>query len=340
MKNIQLLQEMITEKYVDVQKHPELPLYIYNYSPKAQYDRIWNEVTLACRGLILNENYEIIARPFVKFFNWGEQENQIIPDESFEVFEKMDGSLGILYWADDKPFVASRGSFASTQAIKATELLYSKYQNTLDKLDKGKTYLFEIIYPQNRIVVDYGSMEALVLLAVIDTQTGEDLPLEEIGFPIVKRFDGIKDLDKLKTMEEANKEGFVIQFKSGLRYKVKFEEYLRVHRLVTQVSTLTIWEAMMDETPFDEILDRVPDEFYHWVKQTATELESSFKAIEQQCKADFKVLETVKETALYFKTCQHQAVLFAMLNGKDYKKIIWKKLRPTFQKAFTLSDGE
>ena len=90
--NIQELHQLIQQDYINVQKHPDADLYIYNYSAKAQYERMWNEWTLACRGLIMNGNHEVVARPFKKFFNLGEVENQWIPDEPFEVYEKMDGS--------------------------------------------------------------------------------------------------------------------------------------------------------------------------------------------------------------------------------------------------------
>lgn len=178
--NIQDLKQLIADDYINVQKHPTADLYIYNYSPKAQYDRLWNDWTLACRGLIMNALYEVVARPFHKFFNLEETENLILPDEPFEVYEKMDGSLGILYWADGKPAIATRGSFTSEQAIVATELLHTKYANSLEHLDPTKTYLFEIIYPENRIVIDYGDARKLVLLAVIDTKTGAEISLPNV----------------------------------------------------------------------------------------------------------------------------------------------------------------
>ena len=65
----ELLQEMINEKLVSVQKHPETDLFIYNYSPKVQYEKLWNEVTLKTRGLILDAQMNFVARPFGKFFN-------------------------------------------------------------------------------------------------------------------------------------------------------------------------------------------------------------------------------------------------------------------------------
>jgi len=224
MLNKELLKQMIDEKLVSVQKHPTADLFIYNYSPRVQYEKLWNEVTLKTRGLILDSNMNIIASPFGKFFNLEEHAPEEIPSLPFNVYDKLDGSLGIIYWLNDKPFVATRGSFTSDQAIHATEILHTKYNHLFDKLDKDKTYLFEIIYPQNRIVVDYGSLDDLILLTIICNKTGEE-SLEDIGFKTVKIFDGINDIQKLKELEEENKEGFVIRFNNGFRIKMKFAEW-------------------------------------------------------------------------------------------------------------------
>ena len=94
-----------------------------------------------------------------------------LPNEPFEVYEKLDGSLGILYWLGDEPYIATRGSFESPQAQIATELLRAY---DLSGLDRRRTYLFEIIYPENRIVVNYDDRRELVLLAIIDTATGRE----------------------------------------------------------------------------------------------------------------------------------------------------------------------
>jgi T4 RnlA family RNA ligase len=336
MIDLPLLKSMIAEGYVHAQKHPTQDLFIYNYSPKTQYERVWNDVTLMCRGLILDADYNIVARPFTKFFNLGEMENQVMPNEAFEVYEKLDGSLGIMYFVDNQAFIATRGSFASDQAIRANAILHEKYAKILrGSLDKNKTYLFEIIYPENRIVVDYGVVEDLILTAIVDNATGEDVPLLDIGFPLVKQYHGIHDIHILKTLEEANREGFIIKYKSGLRYKVKFEEYMRIHRIVTQVSNINIWEYMSAGMPFDEMLDRVPDEFYDWVKKTSADLKNQYETIEKQCQLDFKILENRKASALYFQTCAYPAVLYKMLDEKPYNDVIWKMLRPDFQKPFS-----
>ncbi len=350
MIDLALLKDMIDGGFVNVQKHPKYDLFIHNYTPKTQYERVWNAVTLMCRGLILDGAYNIVARPFEKFFNLGEQENQVLPNEPFSIFEKLDGSLGILYFVDNQAFMATRGSFTSEQSTKANAILQSKYVQILRGLDQTKTYLFEIIYPENRIVVNYGAMEDVILTAIIDTQTGENLPLVDVGFSMVKQYHGITfgSRDKaclvstLNDLEEVNREGFVIQYKSGLRYKIKFEEYLRIHRIVTQVSNVNIWEYLAANMPFDEILDRVPDEFYDWVKATSTDLKAQFDAIEAQCQADFKAntenFETRKEAAAYFLTCRYPSVLFKILDKKPHDDVIWKLIRPSFQKPFSKLD--
>ena len=332
--NIQTLNQLIAEDYIKVNKHPTADLYIYNYTAKAQYERLWNEWTLACRGLIMDADFNIVARPFPKFFNLEELVDVSIPNEPFEVYEKMDGSLGILYWIHNEALVATRGSFVSEQAIVATELLNTKYADSIPLLDKTKTYLFEIIYPENRIVLDYGTERKLVLLAIIDIQTGDEFPLEDIGFEIVKKYDGLNDLQQLKALEEDNREGFVVKFKSGYRLKVKFEEYQRIHKIVTQVSTLSIWEYIKEGQDLTPILEKVPDEFYEWVKATHAELLKNYAEIEAQAQKDFRVLENRKETALYFLTCEYPAILFKMLDNQEYSSIIWKLLKPVYQKPF------
>ena len=116
--NLSLINEMIEAGYIQVKKHSDADLFIYNYSPKAQYDRIWNEATLACRGLILDGDGNIIARPFQKFFNLGEFEGQYLPASVFEVYDKLDGSLGITYQLNGKWQIATRGSFFQIKQLK------------------------------------------------------------------------------------------------------------------------------------------------------------------------------------------------------------------------------
>lgn len=67
------LQPYIDKKLISVQKHPDFDLFIYNYTQKCTFSGAWDEITRMCRGLILDSQGNVIARPFDKFFNRGEQ---------------------------------------------------------------------------------------------------------------------------------------------------------------------------------------------------------------------------------------------------------------------------
>src|ERR1041384_1181072 len=109
--NLNNLDKRIAEGYINVQKHPTENLWIHNYSNSAQFDQVWDNETLMCRGLIMDADRNIVARPFPKFFNLSEviPKGEQLPNEDFIVTEKMDGSLGILYKVNHVPNIATRG---------------------------------------------------------------------------------------------------------------------------------------------------------------------------------------------------------------------------------------
>ena len=195
-EDIVLIEKMIDDGCISRQKHPLASLYILNYTKKANFNKVWNRATKMCRGLIVDEDWNVVARPFEKFFNYeeiaGSEELKKVENEPFEIYEKLDGSLGILYWIGNILSIATRGSFVSDQANHATKVLWDKYSNVVSDLDKSKTYLFEIIYPEDKKVVNYGDLDDIVLLAVIDTETGEEQDIADYSrkFRCVARYNG------------------------------------------------------------------------------------------------------------------------------------------------------
>ncbi|MFF7178375.1 RNA ligase [Streptomyces sp. NPDC008121] len=248
--------------HVTRKAHPELPLSIYTYTRVCQYERIWNRVTTRCRGLVADDvTGEIVALPLPKFFNIGEHATgqpyaSALPDEPFEVYDKVDGSLAVVFHYAGRWRVASKGSFISAQATWA--------QRRIDTADTsalipGVTYLAEILYPQNRIVVDYGDRRDLVLLAAFAAD-GTEIPLADAA----PRWQGVgsvvtvwppMDIDELVKLTESNTlpggraatgtdaEGFVLRFASGVRAKAKLSEYVRLHKVLTGVTERDIWRS-------------------------------------------------------------------------------------------------
>lgn len=315
--------------YISSQPHHHLPLKILNYTQQTQFEWRWNAQTMLCRGLIVDHQNQIVARPFPKFFSY-DQLAGLVPKEPFEAYEKLDGSLGILYQFDGHVQIASRGSFDSTQARRATEIYRRHYRDIT--LDPSITYLFEIIYPENRIVVDYGDREDLILIAAIETESGNEQPLPDIGFPLVKRYDGLLDFEQLLSIQDDSREGFVVRFQSGRRVKIKFEEYKRLHKLMTGISSKHIWEAVSQGSQMSKLIERVPDEFFSWIKQVEADLLSNFERLETEFRLQFEQtpkFATRREYADYFLTHPNPSIMFAMLDGKPYQSMIWKMLRPS-----------
>jgi RNA ligase len=328
-----LLEEYYEEGWLIKQTHPTLPLTIWNYSQKTQYEGKWDEITLRCRGLVTDDEGNIVARPFKKFFNIEEAKHNATKE--FDVYEKMDGSLGIFFYFKGEPVFASRGSFTSEQAIKGTELLdkYNWERGTYE----GYTYMFEILYPENRIVVDYGEEEKLVVLGVINTTTGEDCKFDEMeseGFNIVKKYHTIKNYEHLKSLNWENKEGFVVKFENGDRCKIKFEDYLRLHKIMTEISTKSVWECLSKGDDIYEMLKDVPDEFFKGIDAYIEELKSEYKSIEVKTSATFDLYKDLnrKDFAESVKWNKYAPILFKRMDGKDYSDAIWRVIKPKYKK--------
>jgi len=382
--DLEVLSDYINRGLVIKQNHPTLPLSIYNYSRECQYNGIWDDITLNCRGLVLDTEGNVIAKPFPKFFNYEEHKPEDIPNEYFEVYEKMDGSLGIFFYYEeelsderryniwfnnnyetgmerffdpnnlpnfDDPYyeptpkvkgewhMATRGSFTSEQAIKGMEI--ATKNGLYMECVPGYTYLFEIIYPENRIVVDYGKEERLVLLGVMNRR-GEEFPYEELvedGWDIVMKYKTWgEDWETLKKEISKDNEGYVIRFSGGMRMKIKGDEYVRLHRILTNFSTKDIWELLRNNEQLEPFLDRVPDEFDVWVKEVVRDLQTQYNTILNDYRTIlFNIWHPDKKVfAEYAKRYPHPSLLFSMYDGKNESTYdyIWKLLKPKYEKPF------
>jgi len=333
--NLEVLERYYKEGWIIKQSHPTLPLTIWNYSQATQYERKWDEITLQCRGLVTDEKGNIVARPFRKFFNIEEREHT--PTSEFEVYEKMDGSLGILFNYKQEWIFASRGSFTSDQCIKFKEIFYKNHDELL--LSRSNTYLFEIIYPENRIVVDYGDQEKIIMLGEIHTDSGEELDLEfntQLGFNVVEKYNGIEEYTQLKSKIQNNQEGFVVRFSNGDRCKIKGEEYLRLHKIMTEISTKSVWECLSTGEDIYKLLENVPDEFFNKITKYVEELNSQYSLVEAKANTLFEILKghtSDRATfAKYAKVTNIAPILFKMLDGKSYRDVIWNMIKPEYRK--------
>lgn len=277
---------------------------IFNYRGEVEIKNLWNNVNVWCRGLIfdLNNTRKPVAVPFKKFWNVG-QKPQTRPDvlaklgAPVSVLDKADGSLGIVFWDKYREAlrVSTRGSLESEQAIWAT-----KWIN--DNIDSGelqqlrqelmdRTYLVEIIYAANRIVVKYDFAGLILLDQICNATQSMASQLDQLDLvPIPqswRRAESFVPSTLTEFIERAATlpgmvEGFVVTYSNGLKVKIKGMEYIRLHRIRFDLTPKRIFELLSNHDEdatgrrlpevLDGLLASVPDEFAMPVRQVAGEL--------------------------------------------------------------------
>jgi len=348
----EMIQPYVNEGLVRSGRHATLPLTIYKYTPLCVYSQAWNYITSACRGIVISDDGRVVSRPYNKFFNYGERPLEEIPvGLDYDVYDKLDGSLITLSWFDGLPIVTSSGSFTSDHVGIAKALFENRYKDQLAALDTANTYMFELLHPTTRILVDYGTQEDLILTGIRNTDTGEELKLDSsFGFPTAHRYEGstlesiVQESETNHTYE--NREGYIVRFSSGYRVKIKFSEYCRLNSIMSGMNPKQIWNMLyMKEVhglPGD-IPENIPDEMFNWMKSMEREFRQKYRDVED--KAREKLDEAQK--ALPFGADRKALavvilgygdpwayIMFKMLDRKGYHKAIWGMLEPEGRSGF------
>jgi RNA ligase len=350
--DVKSLEFSVQEGMISCTAHPTLPLLIYNYTHAAQHEAPsqWNEAMNTCRGLIITKDGDVIARPFRKFWNYGQD---YVPPGVPEVTEKLDGSLGIYWSYKGEEGIATRGSFASEQAQWATKW-YEDHIGHIEWL--GATSLFEIIAAWNQIVVKYPK-EGLMLLSIVDTPTGIEGTYDEVKQ--VADYHHLEMVGKSgKTIAQClaennkNEEGYVLAWKfpdrPPYRVKVKFADYMRLHKLLTGVNPKAIWEILMKSANAADDLRRLtentPEDFTAWTRKWSDKLTGDVADLQARALLVYNKFRTDclsvmlgfptpheqrKFAAAYFNQYKDLApLLFRMLDGKPYHDLLWKMVKP------------
>jgi len=381
--SLQLEAEVYLKDYMDVDKlrmyedegiidrrgHRTLPLNIYTFSKRAVYENLWDDITTKCRGLIVHHSTEeIIARPFEKFFNIDtdyrpETHRANLPDAQPIVSEKLDGSLGILWRWGGQQGIATKGSFHSEQAEWATKT-YNRYY-PFSKWPEGYTPVFEIINESiQHHVVHYHGYNDLVLLALIENKTG--MELNEHSLQLWARMNGIsvsktynKSLDAVLAEDRKNHEGYVLSWprlgRTPLKIKVKHKSFLDLQKVVHAATPGAILEAL--KTGNVDLLNtwigQTNEPIGQWVKSWLVRLNGKYGEILIKSNNAYKQAlfganpsESRKAFALYVKehAPEYASICFAMLDGKDHKTLVWKKVEENFDaelsKPFAIEEAK
>jgi RNA ligase len=276
--------------YVNKKELDDLTLYDYNNS--CVFDQAWTDASMSARGLVLSHSLKkIVALPFPKFFNLGENQNTITINEfnNSKVYEKYDGSCIIMFYVNGQWRCCTRGSFTSSQSVDAAQWLQHKINADYSDFDQNVTYLFEWVSTTNRIVLTYET-EKLILIGAFNNTTFEDYDLDvwktyPQDLMVAKQY-SFSCLDEVMAFcnNETNEEGFVIRTPEK-RVKVKTEWYIKAHKMCTNFSAKSVFECVF--TPLKlgavnaitEYKSLLPEEFYEEFDSIMTELETQWQAL-------------------------------------------------------------
>ncbi len=346
--DVALLESYVRSGYVSARNHPHLPLTVFNYTPKAVYEPLWDNVTLRCRGLIADSSGLVVGNCMHKFFNYGEQNAENVDlSGPVQVTDKLDGSMGSVIFYQGELVVATRGSFESEQANWAYEfIMNNKELHDAFKVicSENVTAVVEIIYPENRIVVDYGDLEAVVFIGAIgnyELTRGKQLwiPADTIYSwpgPTVERFDAASFAEALKIPPRLNREGIVVYFENtGDRLKIKQKDYIEAHKFISNLTPRRIWDDLRNGKTVEDLLSIAPDEFHELVRDTSSELIERKNSLLRDIEMEFLSLnvqgfESRKELAAAIKDHPLKSFLFLRLDGRIDQLIesVWKSIEP------------
>lgn len=315
---------------VYAKQHPKYPnLWQFTYDQIESDKHKSNPLVIESRGVILDKDNDwmVVARPFDRFYNFGESCAATVDWITSTVEEKVDGSLCIVYYYGGKWNVATKGSPDASGNVGINNFTFADlfwtiatkqgvYDFLNDKANKLNTYLFELTSPYNKVVVYYPD-STLTLLGVRCAATGKEFDIsywdEDPRLNVVRwySFSSMEQIVEFaKNINGTEGEGFVVRDENHNRVKVKSENYLALAHLKEGFGPRRVLEIIRNaETEeFQKYVNSFPemkplfDEVKTKYNELVLTLESqydSIKGIQSQKDFAFEALKTKVSGAMF-----------------------------------------
>jgi RNA ligase len=122
------------------------------------------------------------------------------------------------------------------------------------------------------------------------------------------------------------------------RIKIKQEDYVIAHKIVTGLTKRRVWENMKEGKTLEEMCEIIPDEWHAWLKETYTAITADF-ALTWECikndywlvMADLPLDYTRKDFALRVRGMQYEGFMFGILDGKSMIDKVWDTVKPSVE---------
>ena len=193
-------------------------------------------------------------------------------------------------------------------------------------------------------MLDYGAQDDLFYLGNVHIASGDTQgPALGNGWPgpMATIFDGGTLADALSMEPRPNAEGIVVHYtRSDLRIKIKQDDYVALHRLITGMNARVVWERIGEGETAEDLCAGIPEEFWPWVREVGGELVREKNRVIDEATAEHeRILAelpegwTRKEYAAAAVRSPLRAWLFNLLDGRDPSAGIWRTLKPSGERT-------
>ena len=244
-------------------------IYVLKYKKKVFYDNLWDKYLEHCRGTVVDKDFNLVAYPFQKIYNYGiEKEAPVFSeiDTIVAAFRKVNGFMVSLTWHNGDVLVSTTGSTSGDFVDMAKEMMlkhmpWADWQMALMADDcRDMTFMFECVHPNDpHIVVEKPGMYILGYREKTwKSAVGhEPAVLEQLG-EMFKCF--VPEcfhvtVAALKNMVKTVKhEGFVFYDENGVGAKIKSPYYLTAKWVARNPRT--------DKLMTPEFREQIDEEYY------------------------------------------------------------------------------
>ncbi len=306
------------------QKYPHLVCLKYSQLESPLGEKIVQQ----CRGIILDssDDWKIISYPYDKFFNYGEPNAIPINWSAARVYEKLDGSLMVLYFYDRAWHVQSSGTPDASGEVNGfgfsfADLFWKVWNEQGYQLPQETDccFMFELMTRYNRIVVRQKENQ-IVLHGVRNTQTllesDPDFWAKKYGWQVVPSYlltNLSEILQAAEYLDPLDSEGYIVCDADFRRIKVKAPQYVALSHFRESFSTRKMLEIVRNNEG-EEFLSYFPEwgELYQKIKDRYHLLAVEIEEVYQQ----HRQVELQKDFAFAVKNLPYSGILFSVRAGK------------------------
>lgn len=248
-------------------------LFVLKYKNRVFYDNLWNDYLEECRGTAVDADFNVVARPFTKIYNYGvEAKAPVLQSGTMvDAYRKVNGFMCAITPYKGKLLVSTTGSLDSPFVDMAREMLAANEKRISQHIFKctPQTWMFECVHPNDPHIVYEKPGLYLIGTRNLDWSAMEMTPPEVLQYhaecmglePVEHLRVSIDDLQALA--KQVCHEGFVFYTDTGVSAKIKSPHYLSLKAMARRADILSLDKRRVDEEyyPLLEQLQGMGEQF-------------------------------------------------------------------------------